>query len=283
MSLAIGIGSSHGAQAAAQVLHSSKTDRVTAQSTNPIPAYTARYRAQAYGNELIATTELRYTGDRAIFRFNAEVQGFLRALGRFAFERESEVALDPHHYRLIRSHARQETPRRTRTADAVITPTDVTTHDSESQPIDPSQTTLTATGTVNEREFTLTTTGPVDDFLSSLLNAMRDTARHRPTDSSDASYNDRSRSDTVVLLERGEFRHYQLEYTGHETLNVQSLGEISAQRIDRFDEAGELVFSAWLAIDHYGIPVRFDYIDDRRYRLELQSVTFATPPSAETR
>lgn len=233
-------------------------------TTPLIPAFVARYRAQAFGNELLATARLRYDGPRAHFSLDAEVQGFIRLLGRFAFERRSTARVGADRFWLEESQARQETPRRTRTSEARII--------RETPPDGPSRTRadVRITGRVDGRDFALVAPASVDDFLTSLLNAMRAAVTQTI-----------AASTQVTLVERGQLRRYRLTVAGSETLSIAALGRVDTTRVDRFDADGARVFSAWLVPDRHGVPARFDYIDDgRSYQLELQSVTFSSPDGA---
>lgn len=217
-----------------------------------IPAYTATYEAQVFGNTLIAQSTLSHEGGNTRMAMDAHVSGFLRILGRFEFNREAIFNAAGNGYpRLVQTRGSQVTPRRER---SVETRFDWTTN--------------RARGHVNQKVFDLEVPQDTLDFLSSLYLTMQELR--------DDNF---GQAIAVKILERDRLREYSLLLSGAERINT-ALGPMQAWRVVRKDDRSGVELTGWFAPTLNYLPVRLDYeADGNILQLELTHVEWHQPRS----
>nr|WP_296748581.1 DUF3108 domain-containing protein [Thioalkalivibrio sp.] len=214
-----------------------------------IPAYTATYEAQAFGNTLVAQSTLSYEGDTIRMAMDAHVSGFLRILGRFEFNREAIFKSGDGNLNLVQTRSVQVTPRRER---KVETRFDWTTN--------------RAHGHINQKSFDLAVTPDTQDFLSSLYLTMQALRNDQLGDNM-----------TVKVLERDRLREYSLTLLGVQSIDTV-LGRLEALHVVRRDDSSGVELAGWFVPSLDYLPVRLDYqADGNVFQLELTKLEWHRP------
>jgi hypothetical protein len=214
-----------------------------------IPAYTATYEAQAFGNTLVAQSTLSREGDNVRMAMDAHVSGFLRILGRFEFTREAIFKSGDGNLSLVQTRSVQVTPRRER---KVETRFDWTTN--------------RAHGHINQKSFDLAVPPGTLDFLSSLYLTMEQLRS-----------GNLGQTLTVTVLERNRLREYSLTLKGTQRIDTV-LGRVEALHVVRTDDSSGVELAGWFvpALDY--LPVRLDYeADGNVFELELTKLEWHHP------
>jgi hypothetical protein len=217
---------------------------VQAAPAERIPAYTATYEAQAFGNTLIAQATLNHEGENIRMAMDAHVSGFLRLLGRFEFNREAVFRPDGPSLHLVETRTTQVTPRRER---RVETRFDWTRN--------------RALGHINQQPFELEIPPDTLDFLSSLYLTMQEL---RDGDLGDAR--------SVKVLERDRLREYVIETRGQQQIDTP-LGRMDAFHVVRRHDSSGVELAGWFVPELHFLPVRLDYeADGNQFELVLTGV-----------
>jgi hypothetical protein len=215
----------------------------------PIPAYTATYQAQAFGNTLVAQSTLSREGDNIRMAMDAHVSGFLRILGRFEFNREAVFKPGGGNLNLVQTRSAQVTPRRER---KVETRFDWTTN--------------RAHGHINQKSFDLEVPPGTLDFLSSLYLTMEQLRN-----------GNLGQTITVTVLERDRLRAYSLTLQGTHSIDTV-LGRVEALRVVRTDDNSDVELAGWFVPELHYLPVRLDYeADGNVFELELTKLEWHHP------
>jgi len=214
-----------------------------------IPAYTATYEAQAFGNTLVAQSTLSREGDNVRMAMDAHVSGFLRILGRFEFTREAIFKSGDGNLNLVQTRSVQVTPRRER---KVETRFDWTTN--------------RAHGHINQKSFDLAVTPDTLDFLSSLYLTMQALRN-----------GNLEQTMTVKVLERDRLREYSLTLKGTQRIDTV-LGRLEALQVVRTDDSSGVELAGWFVPSLNYLPVRLDYeTDGNVFELELTKLEWHRP------
>lgn len=214
-----------------------------------IPAYTATYQAQAFGNTLVAQSTLSREGDNVRMAMDAHVSGFLRILGRFEFTREAIFKSGDGNLNLVQTRSIRVTPRRERKVETRF-----------------DWTTSRAHGHINQRSFDLAVPPGTLDFLSSLYLTMEQLRN-----------GNLGQTLTVTVLERDRLREYSL--TLKDTHRIDTvLGRLDALRVVRSDENSGVELAGWFVPELNYLPVRLDYeADGNVFELELTKLEWHQP------
>jgi hypothetical protein len=214
-----------------------------------IPAYTATYQAQAFGNTLVAQSTLSREGDNIRMAMDAHVSGFLRILGRFEFTREAVFKSGDGNLNLVQTRSVQVTPRRER---KVETRFDWTTN--------------RAHGHINQQSFDLAVPPGTLDFLSSLYLTMEQLRN-----------GNLGQTITVTVLERDRLRQYSLTLQGAHRIDTV-LGRVEALHVVRTDDSSGVELAGWFVPTLDYLPVRLDYeADGNVFELELTKLEWHQP------
>jgi hypothetical protein len=206
---------------------------VQAAPTERIPAYTATYEAQVFGNTLVARSTLSHEGENMRMAMDAHLSGFLRILGRFEFNREATFRPDGRSLHLVETRNTQVTPRRER---KVETRFDWATN--------------RARGHINQQPFDLEIPPDTLDFLSSLYLTMQELRG-----------GNLENTITVTVLERDRLREYVIDVRGRQQIDT-ALGRMEALHVVRRHNSTGVELAGWFVPELNYLPVRLDYEAD---------------------